>query len=312
MWRPQVSLTLGGHVKLPPHTTGGGFDHGDVHAATGRLFIAHTANESVEVVDGEALKHESTVPGCPDASGVLCTQGAAALVFAAARGAGKVLVLDPLSCQVHREITVGPNPNGLAWDAGRGQLLVADTQEHSARLVDPQNGAGLPFVELPGRPRWCIWDAPRDRFLVNIREPACVVALAAGTLQQVARIDGLPAGPHGLDLDRPGNRAFVACDAGVVVALDLASDRELERVPIAGEPDAIWYSSAAERLYVAIGQPGVIDVVDGRALEVVEQLTTEEGANTTAFDSQRQRLYVFLPRRCEAVVYEEAGSPLVT
>jgi DNA-binding beta-propeller fold protein YncE len=312
MWRPQVTLTLRGYVKLPPHTTGGGFDHGDVHAATGRLFIAHTANESLDVVDGETLKHEATVPGCPDASGVLCTRGAAALVFAAARGAGKVLVLDPLSCQVRREIIVGPNPNGLAWDAGRGQLLVADTQEHSARLVDPRTGVGLAVVELPGRPRWCIWDAPRDRFLVNIREPACVVTLTAGTLRQAARIDGLPAGPHGLDLDRPGDRAFVACDAGVVVVLDLASDRELGRVPIAGEPDAIWYSSATERLYVAIGQPGVIDVVDGRALEVVEQLTTEEGAHTTAFDSQRQRLYVFLPRRCEAVVYEEPASPLVT
>lgn len=157
---------------------------------------------------------------------------------------------------------------------------------------------------------------------MNIREPACVVALAGSThaelrsagqaLQQRTRIDGLPAGPHGLDLDRPGNRAFVACDAGVVVAIDLASDRELGRVPIAGEPDASWFSSATERLYVAIGQPGVIDVVDGRALAVVEPLTTEAGAHTTAFDSQRQRLYVFLPRRCEAVVYEEAASPPVT
>ena len=128
----------------------------------------------------------------------------------------------------------------------------------------------------------------------------------------MARIDGLPAGPHGLDLDRPGDRAFVACDAGIVVALDLASDRELGRVPIAGEPDAIWYSSATERLYVAIGQPGVIDVVDGRTLAVVDQLTTEEGAHTTAFDSERQRLYVFLPRRCEAVVYEEVAAPPVT
>ena len=307
-----MTLTLRGSVKLPPHGTGGGFDHGDVHAATGRLFIAHSSNESIEVVDGDSLRHERSVPGCPDASGVLCTQGAAALVFAAARGAGKVLVVDPLSCTVHREITVGPSPNGLAWDAGRGQLLVADTQEHSARLVDPRTGAGLAVAELPGRPRWCIWDAPRDRFLVNIREPACVVALAAGTLQQRARIDGLPAGPHGLDLDRPGNRAFVACDAGVVVAVDLASDRELGRVPIAGEPDAIWFSSATERLYAAIGQPGVIDVVDGRALAVVEQLTTQEGAHTTAFDNQRQRLYVFLPRRCEAVVYEEAASSPVT
>ena len=107
-----MTLTVRGYVTLPPHATGGGFDHGNVHAATGRLFIAHSASESLEVVDGDTLKHERTVPGCPDASGVLCTQGAAALVFAAARRAGKVLVLDPLSCQVHRELTVG-RPDGM-------------------------------------------------------------------------------------------------------------------------------------------------------------------------------------------------------
>jgi DNA-binding beta-propeller fold protein YncE len=122
----------------------------------------------------------------------------------------------------------------------------------------------------------------------------------------VARIDGLPAGPHGLDLDRPGHRAFVACDASVLAVLDLTADREVGRLPIAGEPDAIWYSAATERLYVAIGQPGVVDVVDGRTLAVVDQLTTEAGAHTTAFDSQRHRLYVFLPGRCAALVYDEA------
>jgi len=39
-----------------------------------------------EVLDGATLPHERTVPGCPEASGVLCTQGDGALVFAAAQG----------------------------------------------------------------------------------------------------------------------------------------------------------------------------------------------------------------------------------
>jgi DNA-binding beta-propeller fold protein YncE len=301
-----MTLSLRGHVRLPPHAEGG-FDHGDVHLPTGRVFVAHTANGTVEVIDGEGLTLERTLPGCSEGSGVLCTAAESSLVFAAARGDGSVLVLDSLTCAELGRLPVGPRPNGLAWDSGRGQLLVADVEEHTARLLDPRTGAGLATAELPGRPRWCVYDASRDRFLVNIREPACVVALAADNLRQVARIDGLPAGPHGLDLDRPGDRVFIACDAGIVVVLDLTSDQELGRVPIAGEPDAIWYSPAAERLYVAIGRPGVVDIIDGRTLSVVEQVATEEGAHTTAFDSQRQRLYVFLPRRCEAVVFEEVS-----
>ena len=153
-----------------------------------------------------------------------------------------------------------------------------------------------------------MYDAPRERFLVNIRDPSSVVALAASTLKEVARIDGLAAGPYGLDLDRIGQRAFVACDAGFVCVLDLTSDREIARVQIAGEPDAIWYSSASHSLYVAIGNPGLVDVIDARALAVVQQVNTGMGAHTTAFDSQRRRLYVFLPASAEAAVFDEAPS----
>ncbi len=279
-----MTLALRGHVRLREHA-GGGFDHGDVHTATGRVFVAHTANGTVEVIDGRRCALEWTLPDCPEASGVLCVQEDGGLVFAAARGAGSVLAIDPLTCELVRQIPVDPRPNGLAWDVAHKQLLVADVQDGDARLVDPWTGACLAQARLPGRPRWCVYDAPRQRFLVNVRDPACVVALTAGSLEQTARIAGLAAGPHGLDIDQHGERAFVACDAGVVVVLDLSTDREVARVPIAGEPDAIWYSSAADRLYVAVGGPGVVDVLDCSSLALVERVVTEEGAHTTAFDS---------------------------
>src|SRR5205085_10108713 len=117
-------------------------------------------------------------------------------------------------CEVLREIGVGPKPNGLAWDPRRRHLLVADVDDFRARLVDPSTGDTLTAVDLPGRPRRCVYDSDRDRFLLNVRDPACVVALAAGTLAETARIGVPAAGPHGLDLDRAGRHAFVACDAG--------------------------------------------------------------------------------------------------
>jgi DNA-binding beta-propeller fold protein YncE len=302
-----MTLVLLGFVKLPEHTSGG-FDHGDVHLPTGRVFVAHTANGTVEVIDPEGFRLGQTLPGCAEGSGVLCTRNDPRLVFAAARGAGNVLLIDPVRCEVLRRVEVGPRPNGLAWDPVHAQLLVADVETNDARLVDPRSGACITIQKLPGRPRWCVFDAPRQRFLVNVREPACVVALAAQTCEQAAQVGDLPTGPHGLDLDRRGNRAFVACDAGVVVVLDLTTDREIARVPIAGAPDAIWFNTSAQRLYVAIGQPGVVDVLDAHALAVVEKISTEKRAHTTAFDSQRQRLYVFLPESSRTAVYEETSS----
>jgi DNA-binding beta-propeller fold protein YncE len=299
-----VTLALRGYVPLPPHAAGG-FDHADVHASTGRVFVAHTAHGTLEVIDGERLELERSVPGCPEGSGVLCTQSDDALVFAAARGAGKVLALDPVTCELRNELGVGPKPNGLAWDSGRQHLLVADVDDFHARLMDARSGTTLASTLLPGRPRWCVFDAARDRFLVNVRQPACVAALGGGTARLTAQIGMSAAGPHGLDLDPRANRAFVACDAGMLVVVDLTRDEEVESVSIGGEPDAIWFNAARQRLYVAIGQPGVIDVVDCRRMVVDERVTTEEGAHTTAFDARRQVLYVFLPRSCRAAVYQD-------
>lgn len=298
-----MPLTLVGSIGLPPHPSGG-FDHGDVHHATGRVFVAHTATATVEIIDGERLAHRGTIPGCPEASGVVCAQEEG-WVFAAARGAGKVLVIEATSGDVIEDIVVGPKPNGLAWDPRRKRLLVADVQDVRARLVDPSAGSVVADAQLPGRPRWCVYDASADRFLVNIREPACVAVLAPDTGAVRARWPVSAAGPHGLDLDLEHHRAFIACDGGTVLAVDLATGRELAGAAIAGEPDAIWHNADRSRLYVAIGQPGVLDVVDTREMARVQEVVTEVGAHTTAFDSARQRLYVFLPTSCQAAVYEE-------
>jgi DNA-binding beta-propeller fold protein YncE len=230
------------------------------------------------------------------------------LVFAAARSAGKVLVIQTSTDAVMGTLGVGPRPNGLAWDPDHQQLLVADVQENTARLLDPRRdvaSAVLATVPLPGRPRWAAYDPTAQRFLINIREPACVAVLAAQTATPVTQWPVSVSGPHGMDLDLAGGRALVACDGGAVVALDLASGQELGQVPIAGGPDAIWFNSLRKRLYVAIAEPGVVDVVDTAAMVVVQQVETERDAHTTAFDAARQRLYVFLPSSRRAAVYEE-------
>jgi YVTN family beta-propeller protein len=300
------TLILRHSLDLPSHPAGN-FDHGDVSLANGQVFIANTAAGSVEVVDGEHLRHLVTIPGCPEASGVLMAQEEG-LVFAAARGAGKLLIIDPTTHTVLRTVPVGPRPNGLAWDPQRKHLLVADVQENRAHLVDPQRGEVTAQVQLPGRPRWAVYLQGSGHFLVNIREPACVAILSPDPFARAERFPISSPGPHGLDLDQQGRRAFVACDGGAVVTLDLASGRELAQIPIAGPPDAIWHNHRLNRLYVAIPDPGVIEVVNTESMMVEEQIPTEVGAHTTAYDARRQRLYGFLPS-CRVAVYEESEVP---
>jgi hypothetical protein len=101
-----VTLALRRSIPLPADA-GGGFDHGDVHPATGRVFVAHTGNGTVDVIDGPGLRMEQTLTGCAEGSGVLCASNARQFVFAAARGDGHLVVFDPNSFEQLGRFAVG-------------------------------------------------------------------------------------------------------------------------------------------------------------------------------------------------------------
>ena len=290
-----------GSVALPPHDSGD-YDHADVHKSSGKVYIAHTANGTVEVVDGEALKHLKTITGCPEASGVLCAQDEG-MVFAASRESGKILVIDSVADRTVREIQAGSRPNGLAWDTRRKHLLVADVKDNTARLVDPQSGRMLRELVLPGRPRWTLYERGMDMFLVNIKDPPGVALVSPDPLVEKGFVSISVQGPHGLETVE--GKAFVACDGKSLVAVNLKDGKELGAVPLSGEPDVLWSNPAKNRIYCAIGSPGVIDVIDTKELAQKEIVTTEEGAHTLTFDAKRQRLYAMLPESQCAAVYSE-------
>src|SRR5262249_11173129 len=110
-------------------------------------------------------------------------------------------------------------------------------------------------VDLPGRPRWCAYDANGDPLLGNIREPACVAAATGEPPRLVDRWAVSQGVPLGLDLDLAGGRAFVASDGGAVSVLDLSTGREAACVPISGEPDAVWYNRSGTCSTCPSGSP---------------------------------------------------------
>jgi hypothetical protein len=50
-----------GFIELPAHAKPGGFDHAAVDEATGRIYVAHTANDAVDIVDIEARKYLGSI-----------------------------------------------------------------------------------------------------------------------------------------------------------------------------------------------------------------------------------------------------------
>ena len=298
-----------GFVELPAHVGAGGFDHAAVYGPTGRLYVAHTANDAVDVVDLAALKHVGSIPGLAAVAGALVAE-AADLVFTSNRGENTVGIFSPTDEQRVEKIPVGIRPNGLAYDPLRGRLLVAHVGDPAVAgsctvsVLDVPRRRPIVDLPVPGRTRWAVFDPPADAFHVNVADPPQILVVGAGDPVTVRRVVPVPeAGPHGLDIDVAGRRLFCACDAATLVELDADTGEVVHVEPIAGVPDVVFFNAALRRLYVAVGDPGLIEVFDTTPLRRYQSVPTEEGAHTLAFDPARQLVVAFLPRTHRAAIY---------
>src|SRR5262249_22124710 len=175
---------------------------------------------------------------------------------------------------------------------------------HSVSVVDLGRRKRIAEVKVPGRTRWAVYDAVRQIFFVNIASPARIIAIDARNPIKISTEYEVPApGPHGLDLDPARGRLLCACDAGTLFAIDAASGRVLGDVPLSGAPDVIFLHPQSGHLYVAIGEPGVIDVIDIDTMRRDEVVQTEAGAHPLPLNRKRNKIYSFLPQSHRAAVF---------
>jgi DNA-binding beta-propeller fold protein YncE len=304
-----MTLRPHGHIELPEHRSSGGFDHADIHAPTDRIYVAHTANDAIDVIDCARDRYVESIPGFIAVAGALVSE-ARGLVFTTNRGENTISVFAPGEERNAFKIGVGLKPNGVAFDDSRGLLVVANVGDpaiagsYTASIVELERKKRVAEVKVPGRTRWAIYNSAIETFFINIMAPARIVAIDARDPTKVAKEYEIPAdGPHGLDLDPATGRLFCACDAGILFAIDAASGRILGDVRLSGAPDVIFLNPRTGHLYVAIGDPGVIDVIDVAAMRRAEVVPTEHGAHTLALDRKRNKIYAFLPRSHRAAVF---------
>ena len=299
-----------GFIDLPPHVKDGGFDHAAVHEPTGRIYVAHTANDAVDVIDIGNQKLVGSIGGLPAVAGALVAEPD--LVFTSNRGENTAGVFRAVDAPRVEKIPVGVKPNGLAYDGRRGRLLAAHVGDPAipgsctVSVIDVEGRNRIADIPVAGRTRWTVYDPVADVFHVNIADPPQIVAVAAGDPVHIRRIVTIPhAGPHGLDIDVERRRLFCACDAGVLLEVDADHGEVLATERIAGVPDVVFFNKALHRLYVAIGSPGVIEVFDTAPLRRHETVVTEAGAHTLSFDASRNIVCAFLPGSHRAAVYRD-------
>jgi DNA-binding beta-propeller fold protein YncE len=290
-----------------PRGAAPGYDHADIHRPSGRLYVAHTGADRVDVIDTKSGTYLRALPDLPGVAGVLI-DAEHDLLATTDRGAARISLFRCSDEVPIGRVDVGPRPNGIAYDPGRRRLFVFNIGDPpganpSVSVVQVDERWVSSTFPLPGRPRWALYDQSTDQIYANIESPAQIVVIDAARAGILGTLAVPIPGPHGLALTP--DRLLCAADGGALVALR-RDGRVLGSVELVGAPDVVWHDPATERVYVAIGSPGVVQVVDAAGMRTLEVVYTEEGAHTTAWDDGAHALYVFCPKVGGAAVYRDA------
>jgi hypothetical protein len=206
-------------------------------------------------------------------------------------------------------VEVWPHPNGLAHDRRHRRLYAFDLGEplgeDCAPIVELGARRVIAALPLPGRPRWAPYDEERDRVYANMREPAQILVIDADRLAIERDLPVPSEAPHELWLD--AGRLFCHADGGALLVFDRDSGEVVEGLPLPGVPDVVMHDPERRRLYVAIGNPGLVCSFDSDRLEQLETIEAEQGAHTTCWDAVGRRLYVFCLKSSRAALYEDDG-----
>jgi hypothetical protein len=287
-----MSLKTAGVIQIPG-AAGSAFDHGIFDTKSRRVFIAHTKQSTIEVIDPDAGRHVATVQGFPGAAGAVADDGE---ILVTNRGSASIAWLDGKTLKTRSVLKTGARPNGAAivkrLSLGIAACIGDDKESPTLQAFGLEDG-GCVKLDLPGRPRWCVTDTAAERLFLCIREPSMILVVGLPDLRPVVQWRLPSGGAHGLDIDHARGRLYAACDAGDLVEVDSGSGEVTNVWPIAGPPDVTFFNPATGRVHVAIGEPGLVETLDPKTGKSIRTITGADAHTTVLVPPDR--LYVISP-----------------
>src|SRR5512137_128375 len=149
-----MTLKFLNYIDLPTHVKPGGFDHAAVHRRSGRLYVAHTINDAIDVIDCATDRYLHSIPNLAGVAGALVSDERD-LVFTSNRGENTIGIFAPDAEAKLVKVPVGVKPNGLSFDPQRGLLLAANVGDpaqadsFTVSIVDVVQPAMIASIPVP-------------------------------------------------------------------------------------------------------------------------------------------------------------------
>jgi YVTN family beta-propeller protein len=264
----------------------GGWDYLFADSSAHLLYLSHGAQ--VEVVDTATGKVVGAVKGLGRTHGIV-VEGKYGYVTDS--GTNSVVVFDRKTFAVVKTIAAGTGPDGEAFEPVTKTVWSFNGKSKDATVVSTATNAVVGTVVLPGRPEFPQADG-RGFVYDNIESTNQIVKIDAKAMKVVATWTLKDCdGPSGLAIDAGHHKLFAVCDGKKAAVVDTESGKQLASPTIGDGPDAAGASSKLELAFSSNGA-GTLSVVDLKSYKTVEELPTERGARTMAYDAATDKVYL--------------------
>jgi DNA-binding beta-propeller fold protein YncE len=287
----------------------GGMDHLAVDAKRGRLFVANTVNNSLDVVDLNAGKLLKQVPGQGRTRGIDYSPEADR-VFVGNGTGGVCNMFDGNDYELIKSVPLGVDADNVRYNPRTQRIYVvhADTE---LSVIDARDFTLRSPIALPKSLGAFRVESGRPRLYVNAKAGQ-VVVIDTDKDEVIGRFPVAPAGANAaLAIDEPSHRLFVGCrNSPSLLVMDSDTGKVVASLPIPGDVDDVSFDGRRKQIYASCGDGAiaVIRQIDADRYESLGTVATVKGARTSVFNPADGQLYLAVPRRAER---PEQGNPEV-
>jgi DNA-binding beta-propeller fold protein YncE len=268
----------------------GGFDWMLVDGRSDRVFATHKGTKSVAIVD---LKTDTALS--PVTVGT--AQGVAIdrpdnKIFLGDDEEHKVVILDYTTLKKTGEIAVTGPVDDVIYCAKNGMIYADHDDGTDVWVIDPKTEKIVTTVTIPTAPEKLEYDQTSDRIYQNIKSNNTIQVIDPSTNKVEKVFDTAPVvGPHGLAIDRKGQRIFTAGSNGKLAVIDMKTGKVTATVDIKPGVDQIAYDRGNQRIYCACkGFISVVQATDDGA-KLLDNVPSPSGSHTIAVDQKTHAVW---------------------
>lgn len=270
----------------------GSWDLLTLDAKRHRLFISRSTH--VQVVDTDSGKVVGDIPE---------TDGVHAIALAEDLGVGftsngksnSVTVFDLTTLKTLDTIHIsGKNPDVILYEPKSKHVITFNGRSNDATVIDAISHQEITTIKLSGKPELAVSNDAGTVF-VNI-EDSSEIAVIDTSSNKIVKVFPLGDGiePTGLSIDKSHNRLFSVCANNRMEILDAVTGRIVAEVTIGSSPDSAAFD-AGLGIAFSSNRDGTLTLVSEKDPEhflVLQNVVTQKGARTMAYDAENHRAYL--------------------